>query len=109
MYKKNSSNYKEYRQAYLIKIKNDTLHDKYPNYTSDMILTLKHDYQKNLELTYFVGIILYVANIVDASVDAHLFNFDVSDKLSLNVKPLIYQNNYSIMPTMGMTFAFKFK
>ena len=32
---------------------------------------------------------IYLLNIVDASVDAHLFDFDVSEDLSIETKPEI--------------------
>jgi hypothetical protein len=31
--------------------------------------------------------VIYILNIVDANVDAHLKTFDVSDDLSINVEP----------------------
>ena len=32
---------------------------------------------------YILGSLLYILNLVDATVDAHLFNYDISDDLSL--------------------------
>jgi hypothetical protein len=41
----------------------------------------------------FFGIIgVYVLSILDANIDAHLYDFDVSDDLSL--QPAIIQTNY---------------
>ena len=36
--------------------------------------------------------------IVDAHVDAHLKDYDVSDDLSMNIEPLI---DYTYVPTLG--------
>ena len=49
--------------------------------------------------------LVYFLNIVDASVDAHLFNFDVSDDLSLNINPnyMVYPNR---KPSVGFTLTF---
>jgi hypothetical protein len=41
----------------------------------------------------FMGL-LYVANVVDAMVDAHFYMFDISDDLSLRIEPAIEPNPY---------------
>jgi hypothetical protein len=53
-----------------------------------------------------VTIAFYVLNIVDANVDAHLAQFNVSEKLSL--APDIYQNEFTAKPNIGLTFNYKF-
>ncbi len=48
----------------------------------------------------FVGV--YLLNVIDANVDAHFYNFDVSEDLSLRISPAInynywcYNNNYNL-------------
>ena len=44
----------------------------------------------------------HIAGIVDASVNAHLFNFDVSDDISLNIRP------YSTLSNTGVSFTLNF-
>jgi len=51
---------------------------------------------------------LYLLNIVDAYVDAHLKEFDMSDNLSLRVSPLLYTANYSHLAT-GLSLSLRFK
>ena len=46
-------------------------------------------YQRNMELFIIVTAVFYLANIIDAIVDAHLMSFDVSDNLSMNILPSI--------------------
>ena len=41
------------------------------------------------DLSYIALAAIYILNIVDASVDAHLFYFDVSPDISLNVSPYL--------------------
>jgi len=43
--------------------------------------------RKTSERFYIIAGLLYVLNIVDASVDAHLFHFDVSNDLSFEFSP----------------------
>jgi hypothetical protein len=48
----------------------------------------------------------YAINIIDASVDAHLFNFDISDDLTMNWMP---QPIYAMdQPLMGIRFVINF-
>ena len=46
-------------------------------------------YRRNRDLSYILISTLYVLNILDAYVDAELFYFDVSDKLSLRTTPFM--------------------
>lgn len=64
------------------------------DYTSAQLLSQREYYQRNLELSYILTAAWYVIQIVDAVVDAHLYNFDVSDDLSLQVQPQL------VPPTM---------
>ena len=38
-------------------------------------------------MSYIITGLIYVFNIVDAAVDAHLFNFPKNDNLSFNLQP----------------------
>lgn len=56
------------------------------------------------DLSYIALAAIYILNIVDASVDAHLFYFDVSEDISMKVKPYWTP----LMPNApGLTFSFK--
>ncbi len=46
-------------------------------------------HQRNRDLSYIFAGLFYVLNIVDAAVDAHLFDFPKNDKLSFNLQPNI--------------------
>jgi hypothetical protein len=35
---------------------------------------------------------IYMLNIIDATVDAHLFDYDISDNLSFNVQPTLMRS-----------------
>ena len=48
--------------------------------------------------------LVYALNIVDAFVDAHFVTFDVSDNLSLNLRPKYFMNN-----EFGCSLALNFK
>jgi hypothetical protein len=66
-----------------------------------------NDYRRKKDIFIFATIAVYALQIVDASVDAHLFNFDVSDDLSLQWQPsALYVYN---TPAFGATLTLKLK
>ena len=69
---------------------------------------LKNHYRRNLEIGYIVGGAFYILNIIDAAVDAHLFNYDVSDNLSLNIEPIMLRDPIANRHVTGLGFTFKF-
>lgn len=71
------------------------LRPEYAIYSDENILASKNTYRRRMEIAIAVTAILYVLNIVDAVVDAHLFFFDISDDLSMRVTPQINQNYYN--------------
>jgi len=86
----NQSLYKNYKQAYLYRTDNNpNTIDNYPLYSTDALFQAKNYYRRNTELTVIIGVILYTLNIVDAAVDAHLYDFDISDDLSLRIQPTL--------------------
>ncbi len=80
-------------------------------YNSDQLLSLKNDFRKYRDLGVIGCAIIYVLNIVDANVDAHLKTFDVSDDLSLEIKPYnnVYCFNNSVGMQTGVSLNLKFK
>lgn len=61
---------------------------EFEGYTDkDIILRLKDNYRRNRDLNVIALAGIYMLNIIDATVDAHLFNYDISEDLSLNIQP----------------------
>lgn len=87
----NQARYVKYRDAYKYRIDNDstTVDDYRGIYTDDYLVTLFQGYRRYRDLTVIGGVALYLLNVVDAAVDAHLFTFNVSDDLTLHVEPTI--------------------
>lgn len=52
--------------------------------------------------------LVYVFNIIDANVDAHLKTFDVSDNLSMEFKPKLILTAFN-EPAVGLGIKFNFK
>jgi len=60
-------------------------------YDSDDLVSLKQSSRNRRDISGAIFVGIYLLNIIDANVDAHLATFDVSDNLSIRVQPLIYQ------------------
>lgn len=90
----NNNEYQSFRQAYIARVDgNPNTVDNFPLYSTDNLERAYNFYRRNLEVTYIVGAALYVLNILDATVDAHLLDFDVDEDLTLNILPGIIPNN----------------
>jgi hypothetical protein len=100
-----------YRKEYVARVNGDVekLNPKLAKYTDvSNILELRNFYRRNMEICIGVCAVVYVLSILDACVDAHLFYYDVSDNLSLGVKPKINYNpiNGAVAPGMGLIVKF---
>ena len=95
----NQKSFTKFRKAYGNRIDDDpNTTDEYEDVLSPEGLKANMDYhQKNRDLSFVIAGVLYILNVVDAAVDAHLFNFPKNDKLSFNLQPsLNYTNNNQI-------------
>lgn len=88
----NNDVYQSYRDKYnekLIYQDNPVGDDPYPNRTAESLANSMDIWRRYRDLCV-IGIgILYVANIIDADVDAHLFDYDISEDLSMRLEPVI--------------------
>jgi hypothetical protein len=92
----NRQEYLKYRDAYICAVNGETdttftcedpLALKYPK---ENLANYSDYYRRNMELSYILMGVWYILTILDATVDAHLYYWDVNDNLSLKVEP-IYQ------------------
>ncbi len=58
-------------------------------YQASFLKNLKDNYRRNRDLCIIITAGLYILQVVDAHVDAHLKDYDISDDLSLNLEPAI--------------------
>ena len=105
-------NFVTYRDEYVFRLDGNT--QKYnPNlmqWSDESLKALAMQNQRYMEISIIVLVVWYALNIVDAVVDAHLFSFDVSDNLSMNVCPAIVPinklTNKAFQPNLLLTFKF---
>lgn len=105
----NNSRYQLYKKAYILRVDDDpaTIDEFVDQYSQDDLQTLKSFYRRNRDLSYIVAGLIYVLNIIDASVDAHLFYFNVNDDLSLNFQPSFNMHvQNKISPGVSLSFCF---
>lgn len=75
------------------------------NFTDNAAFSNIEISRKNIEVKIVLISVLYILNVLDANVDAHLRDFDVSDDLSLNVSPNLFFVNNKSHP--GISFTLK--
>ncbi len=109
---RNVNQYNEAKKAYANSIDGDPSNDfliPQPYYTvkdqPERIKTFRNQVRQNVDYTVLFFIAFWGLNVVDATVDAHLKTFDVSDDLSLQIKP-----GYSeLANTNGISLVLKIK
>lgn len=109
--KVNNDGYSTYRNAYIKKLDTDPTNDVFDEmrYTKDDLKLLKDAYRRDRDLAMIATFIVYVLNILDANVDAHLFYFNVSNDLSLHVQPSPLYLPYSNRNYVGVNLTLNFK
>lgn len=88
----NNGEYRFARDAYEGKMlyqSGELPYDPHPRSNLETLYRYRESSRKNRDLCY-VGLgLLYVLNIIDANVDAHLFDYDVGDDLTLRFEPRV--------------------
>src|SRR6187200_27959 len=107
--------YKEYKFAYSARIKaadsppNSTDYDQLDNIykvlSPNSIRAARDEFRRYVDYSALIFIVLWGLNVVDAAVDAHLKNFDISPDLSLQLRPgyseLAQTNGVSLVLKIG--------
>lgn len=88
----NTNYYLDYKCAYIESVngdKNGNYAYLVNRYSADQLISAREYYRRNLEMTCLVSALWYVLNILDATVDAHLYTFNISKGLSMKVEPSV--------------------
>jgi hypothetical protein len=93
-----------YKDAFKAETDNDPETDNVTDFTSTQLEELISQYKTWRDLSYIAIAAIYVLNIIDANVDAHLFYFDVGEDLTLNIQPFVMPSH---RPVTGLTLALK--
>jgi len=100
-----------YSKEYRARINNDdedTWNPALSHLITPSIEASRNTYRRNMEISVAAFTIIYILSILDACVDAHLYYYDVSDNLSLGLKPKIDYNHINKTPSFNIAFVVKF-
>lgn len=118
----NNGYYKTYKQAYSDLTDDDPATDSYLDLEATQYYDLENStdynnfksglskqqdyYRRNRDLLIISIVGFYGLNLIDASVDAHLFDFDISEELSLNWQPSVQTFEKQLVYGVSCNFNF---
>jgi hypothetical protein len=109
----NQKEFKSYSDALKLRYdSNPNTIDQFTQYSDDNLVTLKKQYRRWRDLSALGIAAVYLINIVDANVDAHLKGFEknINESISMNIQPyqhLSLQNDKQLYN--GITVKIKFR
>jgi hypothetical protein len=101
LYQFNQNQYLRYRKAYQNRLLGYP--DEFPQYSTDILITAQSYYRRNRDLALMGTVLMYVLNIVDANVSAHLRLWNINDNLSWHINPPC-----AAQPAWGISFNYRF-
>jgi hypothetical protein len=124
----NTNQYNGYKNAYVDFIDDDPKTDSWYDYRygsyrrtdfADWTAEMKRSFEtslksardyhrRNRDLSYIVAVGVYALWIIDAYVDAQLFDFDISPDLSMRVEPVLFNRTPSNAHSVGMQLSLAF-
>lgn len=119
----NNRGYQRFKKAYRLLNDYEKNPELYPNgsqdefggrYSATFLKNLRNSYRRNRDLCIILTAGLYILQIVDAHVDAHLRDYDISKDLSVSLSPVIGYSYNRMAPysgggaTLGMNLGFTF-
>ena len=109
----NNRGFQRFKKAYSLLSDYEQNPDKYPDgpadefkgrYSSTFIKNLRDSNRRNRDLSILLTAGVYIFQAVDAHVDAHLKDFDISDDLTVDLKPMFdcqYTQHNGTTPIFG--------
>lgn len=104
----NQSEYNRFKKLYSWASEENSDYDG--GYSISTLKWYKDTYRRYRDYSIISGALVYILNVVDANVFAHLRNFDVSDDLSININPAVIEPIYpQLAQNKSRTFGLKMK
>ncbi len=118
----NNNHYHEYKTAYIDIIDTDNNTNSFVNFIpagytaatvnktwlASVLKQKKDSYWRYRDMTILGTVAFYALTIIDAYVDAQMFDFDISPNLSFRVEPSLIQDKYYNFGTIGVRCQFNF-
>ncbi|WP_313111017.1 DUF5683 domain-containing protein [Aequorivita sediminis] len=105
-YKQQDDDYNRFRDAYKRRLAGYT-DDEFQGISNDRLINAQKSAQRNKSYSIIVTLGFYLLNVIDANVDAHLQQYEVSEDLSL--QPSLNYNQFNAKPQYGMSLTYRFK
>lgn len=102
----NNKRYQQFRDEYKSRLAGNANSPELNYLDTTRLISGQKFYQKNRDLSLLVTFAFYILNIVDANIDAHLMQFNVSDKLSL--KPSLLKDDLTTRQNIALSFNYNF-
>jgi len=105
---RNNTEQSRLKQEYINRQTNNIIGQEYASYDNTALIML---YQQRLNRRdlFFIGLgLVYVVQIVDAAVEAHFVRFEVSQDLSLMIRPKFFLPQINNTTPVGVSFQFCF-
>ncbi|MGO3706978.1 MAG: DUF5683 domain-containing protein [Mesonia hippocampi] len=102
----NQNEYTRYRDAYKRRLAGHTDDEFYGRISTEGLINAQKQFRRNKEISILVTLGIYVLNIIDANVDAHLQQFNVNKDLSIH--PSFDVNEYSGKANYGLSLNLNF-
>lgn len=102
----NQRGYSRFKLAYDQASSGDTagMEPSLKNATAESLRSIKNSYRRNRDLAIIGAVAVYLIQVADAHIDAHMQAYDISDQLSMTIEPQIMQT----MSPSGLTNNFGF-
>lgn len=92
------------KQEYTNRENGNALDPKWQEYDIQGVETLYNQYLDARDLSILAFSAVYLLQVIDAGIEAHFVHFDISEDLSLAIKPTYLGKN-----TLGMRLCFNFR
>ncbi len=96
-----NNSYQLYKNSYLGRITGNNDDEFQGQYSDSDLKILTDHYKRNREISILCFFGTYILNIIDASVTAHLFDYDISNDLSLRIQPMFFSREQA----SGISFS----
>ncbi len=108
----NNTYYQKYRDLYEQKV-DGTADPIWDQVNKESIRREREYWRRNRDLNYIGLGVLYFLQVIDANVDAHLYEYDISDDLTFRYEPILHQpvrNPVSLKTsnTLGLKLSLNF-
>lgn len=120
VYDWNNRGYQRFKTAYILSLDYDNNPENYPDgsadefngaYSTSLLKSYRDSYRRNRDFAVILTAGAYLLQVLDAHVDAHLKDFDISDDLSMNINPMLnysYTASSDVTSVYGLNLNFKF-